>query len=228
LNFSLNIILKSLLINETSGKMNISMRFARGLALVVLVCLTACSGQRTPDSPSPAPVTAAITQAASAPTAVCAKLSPTISMTEGPYFKPDSPERASLFEAGMTGIKLVLSGFVLTTDCKPVAHALLDFWQANADGQYDNSGYTLRGHQFTDELGHYELITVIPGLYAGRTEHIHVKVQAPGGPLLTTQLFFPGVSENDTDGIFDPTLLMDIQDAGDGKTATFNFVVSAP
>jgi protocatechuate 3,4-dioxygenase beta subunit len=102
----------------------------------------------------------------------CASLALTVPMTEGPYFTPNSPERASLLEAGMTGTRLVLSGFVLTTDCKPVAHALLDFWQANAKGQYDNAGYILRGHQFTDESGHYVLTTVIPGLYPGRTSSL--------------------------------------------------------
>ncbi|MGE5264273.1 MAG: hypothetical protein ACM3S0_12900, partial [Acidobacteriota bacterium] len=65
--------------------------------------------------------------------------------TEGPYFKASSPERTSLLGLGITGTRLVLTGYVFTADCKPVAHALLDFWQANAKGEYDNTGYTLRG-----------------------------------------------------------------------------------
>ena len=150
----------------------------------------------------------------------------TPAVTEGPYFKANSPQRADLLDAGITGTKLVLSGYVLTADCQPVANAMLDFWQANAQGQYDNSGYTLRGHQFTDAGGHYQLTTIIPGLYPGRTEHIHVKVQAPGGPILTTQMFFPGVQQNDSDSIYDSQLLVSLQDAGDGKAADFNFVIS--
>jgi protocatechuate 3,4-dioxygenase beta subunit len=166
---------------------------------------------------------------ASAPGLDCTDpAAPTASMTEGPYFTANSPERTTLLEPGMPGTKLVLSGYVLTTSCQPVAHALLDFWQANADGQYDNTGYTLRGHQYTDSAGRYQLTTVIPGLYPGRTEHIHVKVQAPGGPLLTTQLFFPGVASNDTDGIFDPTLLIAMQETGDGMLGTYNFILDAP
>ena len=98
---------------------------------------------------------------------------------------------------------------------------------ANAKGEYDNTGYTLRGHLYTDASGRYQLETIVPGLYPGRTEHIHVKVQAPNGPVLTTQLFFPGVAGNQRDGIFDQKLLMTVQDAGDGKAATFNFVVDA-
>ncbi len=207
------------------------------IILATLLALTACETLSTQSVVTSVPATTASLQPAEAATSTAeqpsapACASPaalTVSMTEGPYFTPNSPERASLLEPGMPGTKLVLSGYVLTTDCKPVAGALLDFWQANADGQYDNVGFTLRGHQFTDAAGHYQLTTVIPGLYPGRTEHIHVKVQALGGPLLTTQLFFPGVTENDTDGIFDPTLLMTMQDASDGKTASFNFIVSAP
>jgi protocatechuate 3,4-dioxygenase beta subunit len=149
-----------------------------------------------------------------------------LAVTQGPYFKAGSPEKTSLIEAGMPGTKLVLSGFVFTTDCKPVAHAELDFWQADANGQYDNSGYTLRGHQFTDSAGHYQLTTIVPGLYTGRTEHIHVKMQAPGRPVLTTQLFFPGVAQNQSDGIFNSSLLMSITNNSDGETAVFNFVIS--
>ena len=148
-------------------------------------------------------------------------------MTEGPYFKANSPERTSLTEPGIAGTKLILTGYVLNMDCKPIAHALLDFWQADGKGQYDNASYTLRGHQFTDDAGRYHLETVVPGLYPGRTEHIHVQVQPPNGSSLTTQLFFPGVPKNQTDSIFDPKLLVAIQDVRDGKLATFNFVVSA-
>jgi len=127
----------------------------------------------------------------------------------------------------MAGTQLVLTGYVLTPDCQPVAHALLDFWQADADGVYDNTGYTLRGHQFTDEKGFYQLTTVIPGLYPGRTEHIHFKVQAPNGPILTSQLFFPGVPNNTSDSIFDPSLVITITDESSTMVrATFNFIVN--
>ena len=89
-----------------------------------------------------------------------------------------------------------------------------------------NTGYRLRGHQFTDEAGHYSLETVVPGLYPGRTRHLHVKVQAPNQPILTTQLYFPGEPANATDGLFNPHLLMTVQDTSDGKAATFNFVLA--
>jgi protocatechuate 3,4-dioxygenase beta subunit len=152
----------------------------------------------------------------------------TVAETEGPYFKTNSPERTSLVDAGMQGTVLTITGQVLAQDGTPVANALVDFWQANASGAYDNTGYDLRGHQYTDANGYYTLTTVVPGLYPGRTRHIHVKVQAPNGPVLTTQLFFPGEARNATDGIFNQTLVLNTQDNADGtQSATFNFVVAA-
>jgi len=149
----------------------------------------------------------------------------TLAQTEGPYYKAKSPERTALLEPGMGGTKLIVTGYVLTKDCQPIANAWLDFWQADDHGVYDNAGYRLRGHLFTDETGRFTLATILPGEYPGRTEHIHVKVQAPNGPILTTQLYFPGVAANDRDSIFDPVLLADVQDTATGKVATFNFVV---
>jgi len=145
--------------------------------------------------------------------------------TEGPYFTPNSPERTSLLESGITGTKITVTGKVLTTDCKPVAHALVDFWHADDKGEYDNVGYKLRGHQFTDATGRYTLKTIVPGLYPGRTRHYHVKVQAPNQRILTTQLYFPDERRNNTDRIFNPVLLMEVKNVADGKTATFDFVL---
>ncbi len=149
------------------------------IVLQTVFWLAACS------SPTLEATRQIATQAVSSVPACTSPAALTPALTEGPYFKANSPERASLVDANTKGIQLTLTGTVLTADCKPVAHALLDFWQANADGQYDNTGYTLRGHQYTDENGRYQLVTVVPGLYPGRTEHIHFKVQAPNGPILT-------------------------------------------
>ncbi|MBI1880128.1 MAG: intradiol ring-cleavage dioxygenase [Chloroflexi bacterium] len=150
---------------------------------------------------------------------------PTLAQTEGPYYTPNTPERSSFLEPGMPGTKMIITGFVLSTDCQPVARALLDFWHCDDAGVYDNVGYRLRGHQFTDNQGRYYLETIMPGLYPGRTRHIHVKVQAPNQPVLTTQMYFPNEPGNASDGIFRSELLMDVQDVTDGKTAAFNFVL---
>jgi protocatechuate 3,4-dioxygenase beta subunit len=149
----------------------------------------------------------------------------TSAQTEGPYFKPSSPERIELFEEGMAGQPIELTGLVLTRDCKPVHGALLDFWQADAKGDYDNSGFRLRGHQFTDADGRYRLRTVVPGLYPGRTRHVHVKVQPRGGRVLTTQLYFPGEQQNRSDGLFRKSLLVRTAKNAGWLAGRFDFVV---
>ncbi len=151
----------------------------------------------------------------------------TIAQTAGPFYTPHTPERTNFIEAGITGIPLLVTGKVLTTDCQPIANAILDFWHADDAGNYDNDGFRLRGHQFTDENGNFQLETIVPGLYPGRTRHIHVRVQGEGTDLLTTQLYFPDEAANNGDGIFDEALLMDmLSDEEDGKTAVFNFVLA--
>ncbi len=150
----------------------------------------------------------------------------TLAQTEGPYFKPSSPERIELIEAGMAGQPIELAGFVLSRSCKPIGGALLDFWQADAKGQYDNSAFRLRGHQFTDAEGRYRLKTVVPGNYDGRTRHIHVKVQPRGGSVLTTQLYFPGEEKNRSDGLFRKALLVRTAKNEGWLAGRFDFVLA--
>jgi protocatechuate 3,4-dioxygenase beta subunit len=151
---------------------------------------------------------------------------PTPELTEGPYFSTGSPQRRSLLTVGVTGTRLTLTGYVLTTACRPVRRAKLDFWQADARGVYDNDGYRLRGHQSTDSAGRYRLETIVPGLYTGRTKHIHVRVQAPGRDVLTTQLYFPGVARNRSDRLYDSDLLVRRwRRVGARRTARFDFIL---
>jgi len=161
------------------------------------------------------------------PTPDCGDDEPTPTTTAGPFYKPDSPLRNSLVESGMEGERIALTGIVFTRGCRPVAGALLDFWHADPNGAYDNAGFRLRGHQFADAEGRYRLETVVPGLYPGRTRHFHVRVQAPRGRILTTQLFFPGEPRNQTDFIFRPDLLMWTRSGSPGREAKFNFVLRA-
>ena len=154
-----------------------------------------------------------------------AEREPTMSQVEGPYYKPNSPLRTSLLEKGMPGTRLVLKGGVLASDGSPIKGTRLDFWQADSNGVYDNEGYRLRGHQFTDEQGRYSLETVVPGNYTGGTSHIHVKVQAPGRPILTTQLFFPDDPRNRVDWLYKPGLLLQVRDTAGGREAAFDFVL---
>jgi len=146
--------------------------------------------------------------------------------TAGPFFKPNSPQRGSLIEAGASGDVMTLAGRVLSTSCEPVAGALIDFWHCDAKGSYDNRGYHFRGHQFADADGQFYLETLMPGLYPGRTRHFHVIVQAPNRRPLTTQLYFPGERLNEKDFIFNPALLLNVASESTPMRAEFDFVLN--
>jgi protocatechuate 3,4-dioxygenase beta subunit len=151
---------------------------------------------------------------------------PTIRETEGPFFKPRSPERSDLLEANTKGTHIELSGFVLTRSCRPLRGAVIDLWHADENGEYDNIGFRYRGHVITSADGAFRFRTIVPALYPGRTRHFHVKVQAPGSRLLTTQLYFPNEPANLRDGLFKRELFMRLVDAGDGLAGRFDFILN--
>lgn len=158
-----------------------------------------------------------------APQALAQSCARTLDQTEGPFFKTDTPQRSSFLEKD-SRTRLVVSGQVLSAQCRPVANALLEFWHADESGEYDNKGYRYRGHQHADAQGRYRLETIVPAEYPGRARHIHVKVQAPGRRVLTTQLYFPGEPGNGRDGIYRAELEMKIAKTGEGA---YDFVVDA-
>jgi protocatechuate 3,4-dioxygenase beta subunit len=151
----------------------------------------------------------------------CGQITPR--QTEGPFFKTNTPQRITLIEPGSKAPRLVVSGQVLSPSCQPLKGALLDFWHADEQGEYDNQAFRYRGHQFTDADGRYRLETIVPAEYPGRARHIHVKVQPPGGRVLTTQLYFPDQPGNSRDDLFTPALVMRMDDPRQGA---FDFVVA--
>lgn len=174
-------------------------------------------------TPSATPALASTPSAA--PTACAAKATP--AQTEGPYYLANPPAKDSLVEPGMAGTRVTLRGRVFDLQCRPIAGAKVDVWQADAAGAYDLKGYRLRGVTTADAQGAYSLATIRPGLYPGRTSHIHVKVWLPNGKTLTTQVYFPGVAANNTDGIYDAALLAAMSQAADGsEIAELNFFVA--
>src|SRR5207302_9615435 len=135
--------------------------------------LAACAGT-TAVTPSTSPVATSTVSATTAPTASSATATQAtttaalactapaqalVELTEGPYYKANPPQNATLRTAGVAGTPLTLTGYVVSTSCQPIANAKLDFWQADGNGNYDNSGYTLRGWQLTDANGAYRLET---------------------------------------------------------------------
>lgn len=150
---------------------------------------------------------------------------PTEEQIEGPYFKPRSPRRSDLVVSGTRAKLVTMEGRVLTRSCRPIGGALLDLWHADENGDYDNSGFRYRAHLLSDASGSYRFRTILPGLYPGRTRHYHFKVQAQRLPILTTQLYFPGESGNDTDFFFSDELVVRFEDGAAGATARFDFIL---
>ena len=211
-------------------------RMRIALLAFALTFVVACAGT-TAAAPSATPLatatvtatsaasSAAATQPTTAAFACTAPAQALVELTEGPYYKANPPQNAALRTAGVAGTPLTLTGYVVSKSCQPIPGERLDFWQADGNGNYDNSGYTLRGWQLTDANGAYRLETVIPGLYPGRTEHIHFKVTV-NGQTYTSQLFFPGVSQNEGDSIYSSRMLVTLNTSTSPVTGTFTFVVN--
>lgn len=156
----------------------------------------------------------------------------TAEQTEGPFYTPRTPRRRDIRDEGVQAPALVLAGRVLDSSCRPIAGAVLDFWQTDHAGNYDQHGYRYRGHQLTDRDGRFELITVRPMAYFAmstfRTPHLHVKLKGPATPLLTTQLYLPdAVDTNARDYLYMPSLCVTLtaRDAAE-EYATFDFVLA--
>lgn len=177
------------------------------------------------DDPTPDPADTDSTEAAETDGS-CA---PTLTDIEGPFYRPDAPERAELARAGDDGVPLLLAGRVFDADgCTPLAGAIVDLWHADPDGVYDNTSASMdyRARVTCDAEGRWRIQTFEPGRYLNgaqfRPAHIHVKVWAGGAERLTTQLYFPGDPYNDVDPWYDPRL--EIARTGEAE-ATFDLVV---
>jgi protocatechuate 3,4-dioxygenase beta subunit len=165
--------------------------------------------------------------------------SPTHDNIEGPYYRPGTPERDHLATPGMKGTPLIVRGRVTAADCaEGLGGAVLDVWQADADGHYDNDGsmplapdrYLLRGTLRSDASGAYAFRTIVPGRYmngaAYRPAHIHVKLRAAGHRPLTTQLYFPDDPYNQRDPFIHRSLIMAVERGDGGQSARFDFALA--
>ncbi len=125
---------------------------------------------------------------------------------EGPFYKDNPPLMTNnkLAASNEIGTKLIISGRVFNIGCSEyIPNTKIDVWHANNNGAYDNQGFNLRGHTFTNEQGFYEFETILPGKYLNgnkfRPSHIHFKITPPNFPELITQLYFEGDTSIPTD-----------------------------
>ena len=145
----------------------------------------------------------------------------------GPFYKEGAPFKQRVGEGVKEGERLIITGKVMDNRCQPIKGAILDVWQANSTGEYDNKGFTLRGKVKTNNDGIYLIDTIIPKEYATgditRPGHIHLKVGVPNQPTLTTQLYFEG--DPYLTDLEDKSLVMKITEANGTKKAKFDFVI---
>jgi protocatechuate 3,4-dioxygenase beta subunit len=140
--------------------------------------------------------------------------------TEGPFYPvmklPDSNVDLTQVAGKATrarGQHIVIRGRVLRQDCKAVANTSVEMWQASESGRYmhpndrntraeldPNFQYFARA--VTDSEGRFVMRTVRPGRYPGRTPHCHFRIEPPGLPSLSTQMYFGGDQGNAEDGIY--------------------------
>ena len=144
------------------------------------------------------------------------KWKPTHADILGPFWASGAPYRSKVTPPMEPGQLLVIQGRVWSHRTKkPIAHATLDVWQADAKGRYDfqdkpatdaralvggkqpkRSDFRNRIRLVTDEQGWYEYETIKPASYRAGTQirpsHIHYMAQAPEHSRLITQLYFKG------------------------------------
>jgi hydroxyquinol 1,2-dioxygenase len=154
--------------------------------------------------------------------------------TEQTVFGPFHIEGAPLLSThgddiakGYKGDPLYVRGRVVDRHQTPIPHAVVDVWQADAEGFYDvqASGWQideakLRGVLKTDEDGTFDFRSIMPTSYPipmdgpvgeimratnrhpMRPAHIHFMINTPGYELLVTHVFFEGTEYLDSDSVF--------------------------
>lgn len=142
-------------------------------------------------------------------------LTRTPAQSTGPFY-PDvlpSESDADLVRIGTgapaQGEEIEVMGQVLDLNGRPVVSGFVELWQANTHGRYSHSRDTSNapldpnfqgyGVVRTDEQGRYRFRTIKPGLYPGRTRHLHFRIGGPGFEALPTQMYFAGEPNNAQD-----------------------------
>jgi catechol 1,2-dioxygenase len=156
----------------------------------------------------------------------------TLPQVLGPYHRENAPFRGKVTPPFEPGRVLLVRGRVYGANTKePIAGAVLDVWQANAEGHYDMSHpdypleegvFLYRTRLITDETGYYEFETIYPGRYetspgSYRPAHIHYWVRSNGYAELITQLYFTGDPWNGKERDFQESLVRSVKQHQRGK-----------
>jgi catechol 1,2-dioxygenase len=164
----------------------------------------------------------------------------------GPFFRSNAPFRAKITPPLSSGVVMVIQGRVWSFQTKkPLQNAVLDIWQANSAGRYDNDDaskplgskvFLNRARLITDESGYYEFETVHPGHYPLdetrlRPAHIHYRLSHATHKTLVTQLYFKGDPNIEGDPFVRPSLIIALKEQKVGtasyESGTFDIVLEA-
>ena len=141
----------------------------------------------------------------------------TPAQTEGPYYPDHLPldqdnDLLIVNDAITPAVGAIswLSGSVLDASGAPIRGAVVEIWQADDHGAYIHSKSPIANRDVnfqgygkfeTASSGEYLFRTVKPGLYPGRTRHVHMAINVPGRSKLTTQPYVQGDPHNNSDGV---------------------------
>jgi protocatechuate 3,4-dioxygenase beta subunit len=159
----------------------------------------------------------------------------TPSQTEGPFYPNklplDTDNDLLIVNDTITpavGEITHLSGRILDAKGNPIRNALVEIWQVDNNGAYLHTQdprhemldkhFQGFGRFLTGSTGDYYFRTIKPVKYPGRTPHIHYKIWKHGKPLLTTQCYIKGDTNNEKDGVY-----RDISDAKARESVTIDF-----
>jgi protocatechuate 3,4-dioxygenase, alpha subunit len=124
------------------------------------------------------------------------RLIPTAEMTLGPFFPREFAKDANDLVRGSSGEVIEITGVVSELDGKPLDNVILEIWQADAAGRFDNPGFSGWGRAATDAQGIYRFRTLRPGAAQGRAPHVNFLILYSGlMRQLQTVMFFSAASD---------------------------------
>ena len=106
------------------------------------------------------------------------RCAPTFDDGAGPFGRGAPPQRAKI------GTGHVLTGTVLSIDCRPIAGARIHLWQANRRGEYTRANSAT---VIADRAGRFRFEGPRPVSYEGRPPHIHMRIVARDHEVLLTR-----------------------------------------
>jgi protocatechuate 3,4-dioxygenase alpha subunit len=123
-------------------------------------------------------------------------------MTLGPFFPREFAQGASDLAGERKDGVIEITGRVTQADGKPLDNVVLELWQADARGRFDNPDFFGWGRAATDADGVYRFRTIRPGAVEGRAPHVNLLLLYSGlMRQLQTVMFFDAAPDPVLDAV---------------------------